>query len=134
MLDVVPAVLVADDDPVQLAVVRSVLQKAGFDVLSARSGLAALDIARTSSQEICLLVTDMNMPGMSGRVLAAELVAKRPDLRVLYITAHADDLFHGTRLLEPHEAFLEKPVSAQELREAVNLLLRSLSRRVTGRQ
>jgi two-component system cell cycle sensor histidine kinase/response regulator CckA len=126
MLDVVPAVLVVDDDPVQLAIVRSVLKKAGFDVLSAGSGLAALEIAKSSSQEIYLLVTDMNMPGMSGRVLAAELVATRPGLKVLYITAHADDLFQGTRVLDPHEAFLEKPVSPQALREAVNLLLRSL--------
>jgi two-component system cell cycle sensor histidine kinase/response regulator CckA len=124
MLDAVPAVLVVDDDRVQLAVVTSVLLKAGFKVLSAGSALAALDIASTSTDEICLLVTDMNMPYMSGRRLAAELVTQRPALKVLYITGHADDLFHETRLLGPHEAFLEKPVSAHGLREAVNLLLR----------
>ena len=126
MLEVLPAVLVVDDDRVQLAVVTSVLQKAGFHVLSAGSARAALDIARSSTPKICLLVTDMNMPGMSGRVLAAELVTQHPELRVLYITAHADDLFRETRVLDPHEAFLEKPVSAQGLREAVNLLLRTL--------
>jgi two-component system cell cycle sensor histidine kinase/response regulator CckA len=118
-----PVVLVVDDDRGQVAVVTAVLQRAGFRVLNAGSALDALEVAGGSDEEICLLVTDLHMPGMSGQALAAELVTKHPDLKVLYLTAHADALFQQTRVLEPHEAFLEKPVSAQGLREAVNLLL-----------
>jgi len=50
-------------------------------------------------------------------------VTKHPALKVLYLTAHSDALFQHTHVLRPHEAFLEKPVSAHALREAVNLLL-----------
>ena len=107
----------------QVAIVTSVLQSAGFRVLSATSAPAALDTARGFGDDIYLLVTDLSMPDMSGRALAAEVKAVHPDVKILYLTAHADDLFHQANELQPHEAFLEKPVSARGLREAVNLLL-----------
>ena len=122
-LNVIPVVLVVDDDPGQVAIVTSVLKRAGFRVLSASSAIAALDIARGSDERIYLLVTDLNMPNMSGLALAAELVTKHPELKVLYLTAHANELFRQTHALKPHEAFLEKPVSAHGLLEAVYFLL-----------
>jgi DNA-binding NtrC family response regulator len=123
---VLPVVLVVDDDRVQVALVTAVLRKAGFRVLSASSpidALAALKVADEAIQGISVLVTDLDMPGMSGVAFAAEMVTRHPGLKVLYLTAKADALFQDTHALQPHEAFLEKPVSAQLLREAVNLLL-----------
>jgi two-component system cell cycle sensor histidine kinase/response regulator CckA len=125
-LDLFPVVLVVDDDRGQVALVTSFLKKAGFRVVSANSAidaLAALERAGDASQHIALLVTDLDMPGMSGRTLATQMVAKHPDLKVLYVTGNADDLFRRGHALEAHEAFLEKPVSSPALREAVNLLL-----------
>jgi two-component system cell cycle sensor histidine kinase/response regulator CckA len=123
-LPVFPNVLVVDDDSGQVAIVTSVLKKSGFRVLSASSGLAALDIAGRSHERIYLLVTDLNMPNMSGLALAAELLTREPELKVLYLTADANELFRQAHVLKPHEAFLEKPVSAHGLREAVYFLLR----------
>jgi two-component system cell cycle sensor histidine kinase/response regulator CckA len=123
-LAVLPVVLVVDDDLGQVAIVTSVLRKSGFRVLSASSGLDALDIAGRSDERIYLLVTDLNMPNMSGLALAAKLVIKEPELKVLYLTADANELFRQAHVLKPHEAFLEKPVSAHALREAVYFLLR----------
>jgi CheY-like chemotaxis protein len=123
---VLPVVLVVDDDRGQVALVTAVLRKAGFRVLSASSpigALAALEGAGEAIKGISVLVTDLDMPGMSGLTFAAELVARHPDLKVLYLTAKPDALFQNRRVLRPHETFLEKPVSAQALREAVNLLL-----------
>ena len=122
-MDVLPVVLVVDDDPGQVALVASVLKKAGFHVLSASSAIAALDVAAGSGARIYLLVTDLNMPNMSGLALAAELVTRHPQLKVLYLTAHANELFRETHVLKPHESFLEKPVSAHGLLEAVYFLL-----------
>lgn len=64
------------------------------------------------------------MPGVNGRQLAADMVKKHPTLKVLYVTGNADALFKPGPLLGPNEAFLEKPVSQEGLREAINLLLR----------
>jgi two-component system cell cycle sensor histidine kinase/response regulator CckA len=127
-LDVFPVVLVVDDDRGQVALVTSFLQKAGFRVVSANSAeeaLAALERAGEASRAISLLVTDLDMPGMSGRTFAAQLMKQHPKLKVLYVTASADVLFQQGRELGANEAFLEKPVSAQALREAVNLLLQT---------
>ena len=123
-LDVFQVVLVVDDDPGQVAIVTSVLKTAGFRVISATSAPAALGEARGVDDELYLLVTDYSMPEMSGRALAAEVKAVHPGVKILYLTAHADDLFRQASELEAHEAFLEKPVSADGLREAVNLLAR----------
>jgi CheY-like chemotaxis protein len=124
-----PVVLVVDDDPIQVALVASVLKTAGFFVLSTNSplgALAALDVAGEDIKEISVLVTDLDMPGMNGLEFAAELVTRHSDLKVLYLTAHAETLFQRAHVLEPHEAFLEKPVSAQALREAISFLLRTM--------
>ena len=124
--DISPIVLVVDDDRGQVALLSSLLQKAGFRVVSAPSGvhaIAALKAAGEASSAISLLVTDLDMPGMSGRALAADMLKKDPRLKVLYVTGNAEGLFAPGRLLGPNEAFLEKPVSPGSLREAVNFLL-----------
>jgi two-component system cell cycle sensor histidine kinase/response regulator CckA len=131
---VVPAVLVVDDDPGQVAIVTSFLKKAGFRVLSASSALAALEIAGGSDARIYLLITDLNMPNMSGLALAAEMLTTHPELKVLYLTAHANELFRQTHVLKPHEAFIEKPVSAHGLLEAVYFLLHQPSSTVPGKR
>lgn len=126
-LDVFPVVLVVDDDRGQVALETSFLTRAGFRVISANSAiqaLAALEVAGDAIQGISLLVTDLDMPGMSGRTFAAQMVAKHPNLKVLYVTGNADELFRQGSMLAAHEAFLEKPVSSEALREAVDLLLR----------
>lgn len=119
-------VLVVDDDRGQVALVSGILQKAGFRVVSAPSGvaaLAALEKAGEASQAISILVTDLDMPGMTGKAFAARMKKTHPNLKVLYVTSDAEILFQGKRELGPNEAFLEKPVSAPLLKEAINLLL-----------
>jgi FixJ family two-component response regulator len=123
-----PVVLVVDDDRGQVVLVTSLLQKAGFRVVSASSAdqaVVGLAAAGKASEAISLLITDLDMPGMSGRTLAAQLMARHPTLKVLYVTGNADVLFQQGRELGANEAFLEKPVSAPALREAVNLLLQT---------
>jgi two-component system cell cycle sensor histidine kinase/response regulator CckA len=126
--DLFPVVLVVDDDRLQVALITSFLQKAGFRVVSAASAiiaLKALEAAGEASNEISLLVTDLDMPGMSGLTFATEMRKKHPALKVLYVTARASGLFQQGHQLQDNEAFLEKPVSQHALREAVNLLIRS---------
>jgi two-component system cell cycle sensor histidine kinase/response regulator CckA len=124
--DLFPIVLVVDDDRIQVALLSSLLQKAGFRVISAPSAvhaIAALKAAGEASSAISLLVTDLDMPGMNGRQLAADMLKTHPTLKVLYVTGNADGLFAPGQLLGPNESFLEKPVSPGSLREAVNFLL-----------
>ena len=70
-----------------------------------------------------LLVTDLMMPGMSGRELAAVVRKSNPQVRVLYVTGFADTLFTGVNELGPAESFIEKPFGADGLLEATRLLM-----------
>jgi two-component system, cell cycle sensor histidine kinase and response regulator CckA len=124
--DGLPIVLVVDDDRGQVALLSAFLKQSGFRVLSAPSAdaaLAALAKAGDASKGISLLVTDLDMPGMNGRVFARRMRRQHPAIKVLYVTANPDDLFPPGQLLDANEAFLEKPVSRELLREAINLLM-----------
>jgi two-component system cell cycle sensor histidine kinase/response regulator CckA len=116
-----PLVLIVDDEPAMAELGKRALASAGYRVIVAHSGAEALTIS--SVERVQLLLTDLNMPVMSGRQLAAELRKAHDGLKILYLTGHADQLFGPLTLLEADEAFLEKPVSAAALRDAVAMHL-----------
>ena len=85
-----PTILVVDDEPALLALVRTMLWRAGYAVLEAPGGAEALQIADDREAPIRLLLTDILMPDMNGYELAEQLKAKRPDLKVLYMSGYTD--------------------------------------------
>jgi two-component system cell cycle sensor histidine kinase/response regulator CckA len=82
--------LVEDSDAVRMVALR-ILTGAGYCVLSADGGKAALDIAQAQGDTIDLLLTDVVMPGMNGRELAERLQARTPGLRVLFMSGYTED-------------------------------------------
>src|SRR5437879_299240 len=77
--------LVDDEDPVRL-LVRTMLELDGYAVLEASDGAEAQDVADRHGGGIDLLVTDIMMPGINGYELAQRLVARRPEMKVLFIS------------------------------------------------
>lgn len=118
-----PTVLVVDDEPNLVTIVARMLESDGYRVVTATSGAEALEIGASHDRPIDLLLTDLHMPEMTGRRLSTELRKTQLGLKVVYLTGHADDLFGDLTLLEPHEAFIEKPISPAGVREAVSLHL-----------
>jgi CheY-like chemotaxis protein len=118
----VPTVLmVVDDEPQVLDVERHILEGAGYQVLHTTSALDA--IARLAEgSPLDLLIADLDMPELGGDEMVRRIRATRPDLKVLFVTGHADLLMETPRLWQG-EAFLEKPFTEEGLREAVSLLL-----------
>jgi CheY-like chemotaxis protein len=84
-------------------------------VLAAGRGDEALELAARHSGPIHLLLTDLVMPGMDGRVLAEQLTALRPGLRVVYISGYAEQIAEHQELLEADDAFLQKPFRQEAL-------------------
>src|SRR3954464_14939335 len=101
-------ILVVEDDGAVRALMRQILGRAGYTVLDARDGGEALTAARVQQSRIDLVVTDIVMPGLGGRALAARLTADCPLLRVLYTSGYATD-----GMLRDHDGtslpFLAKP-------------------------
>jgi PAS domain S-box-containing protein len=106
--------LVEDDDRVRV-LVSTMLRKHGYTVLLASQGDQALEIAARHRGRIHLLLTDVVMPGISGRALAERLMVTRPDTRVLFMSGYSDDaiLRHGVK--SANTLFVQKPFSAEGL-------------------
>jgi hypothetical protein len=109
--------LVEDEDPVR-RVVQTMLKRHGYHVLASASSQEALATAEQHRGMIHLLITDMVMPGMSGRKMAECLVASRPQMKVLYVSGYGD----ATAQEEAH--FLQKPFSTEELATKIRELLK----------
>jgi CheY-like chemotaxis protein len=116
-------VLVAEDeDAVRRAAVR-ILESAGYRVLVAANGDAAVRLCEQHQDEIRLLLTDVVMPNMSGRELALRVRALIPGLTVLFMSGYADDAIVHHGVLDPGTRFIGKPFSVAELRRKVREVL-----------
>ena len=114
--------LVEDENSVREPLCR-LLRKAGFTVLEAVGGPQALEVAESHDGQIDLVVTDVMMPTMTGKELAARLLARRCGLKVLYLSGHADTVIVHQGLLDEGVYLLAKPFKIQDLvRKIVEVL------------
>ena len=120
-------ILVVEDEAPVRAVTRQLLERNGYTVLEAPDGAAALALVdgAAGSRHIDLLLTDVIMPGMSGRELADKLKARRPNVRVLFMSGYTDDAVVRHGMLEPGLAYLEKPFRPPMLLKKVRGVLQS---------
>lgn len=119
MPQVAATVLVAEDEPAVRGLVVAGLERAGYTVLGASEGNEALALAQLHEGTIDLLLTDVVMPGMSGRALAERLVAERPGLPVLYTSGYPAGALGSDDVSAPGSGFLQKPFTLEELTAAV---------------
>ena len=116
-------VLLVEDEPSLLPLVRLMLVELGYRVLAAASAPEALQLAREHRGAIDLLVTDLVLPGTGGRELADTLQAARPGLRVLCMSGHALHAAGSKGGGERPAFFLQKPFRLEELDRAVRAAL-----------
>jgi CheY-like chemotaxis protein len=117
-------VLAVDDDETVLQVVCDSLSLGGFEVMQSRSGEEALEILHAQGPAgVDLLISDVAMPGMSGRMLADRAAELLPRLKVLYISGYADEAIRGYGVSRAAAALLRKPFTPGELLRKVRELL-----------
>jgi signal transduction histidine kinase len=114
--------LVEDEDQVR-GVVREALEAAGYRILEAPDGHSALGLAARHDGEIHLLVTDVVMPGISGRELSVSLSTAHPQVRTLYMSAYTDQAIVHQGVLEPGLVLIQKPFTLEALTRAVRTAL-----------
>jgi PAS domain S-box-containing protein len=120
-------ILLVEDEAAVRVLVRQVLERQGYVVLEVPDGESAIDVASKYHGPIHLLLTDVVMPRMSGRILAQNFATLRPDARILFVSGYTDDaiLHHG--VLEEGIQFLQKPFTPDSLANKVRLVLDSVS-------
>src|SRR5437870_3559669 len=119
-------VLVVEDAASVRMVTRQVLERFGYVVLEAPNGETALRLAAKHHGPIHLLLTDVVMPGLSGRQLAEQLAELRPDMKVLYASGYADQAIVHHGILDSGIAYLQKPFTPEALGRRVRQVLDSL--------
>jgi two-component system cell cycle sensor histidine kinase/response regulator CckA len=114
--------LVEDDDKVR-EVVSLALRDAGYTVLEARGGAAALALAGSRTEPIHLVITDIVMPGMSGRELVERWRTRHPETRALFMSGYTDATAHQQGGLPAGAAFIQKPFAPSALARKVRAVL-----------
>jgi len=115
-------ILLVEDDDANRELAARILRMHGHDLKIAASGESALEIADAGA-EFEMLVTDVMMPGLSGRAVAERLCAQRPQLKVLFVSGYLADDELRSEVGEARAALLQKPFTANELLAMVQQVL-----------
>ncbi len=116
-------ILLVEDDATVRGLALRMLENAGYTVLEARDVEDALDQTQQHPGPIHVLLSDVVMPGMSGRDLADRITQMRPDVKVVYMSGYADEAIAHHGVLGPDTAFVQKPFSAISLLRKVREVL-----------
>jgi two-component system cell cycle sensor histidine kinase/response regulator CckA len=116
--------LVEDEDSLR-TLSRNLLELIGYTVIEARNGDEALGIAKNKIGNIHLLLTDMVMPGISGRELAKKLLSEMPQLKVVYMSGYAGQTIGENDIFGKNAYYLQKPFSRETLAQKVRDALES---------
>jgi signal transduction histidine kinase/ligand-binding sensor domain-containing protein/CheY-like chemotaxis protein len=116
-------VLLVEDEPLVRQIAESALLGQGYHVLQAENGEEALRVAAAHGKYIALVLTDVVMPRMGGRELTEQLRARRPGIRVLYMSGYAASTIDEQDVIEPGTAFLRKPFTLADMLRKVREVL-----------
>jgi nitrogen-specific signal transduction histidine kinase len=118
-------ILIVEDDTGVRKLTKMVLQGQGFTVLEAKDGNAALQLAHHHTGSIHLLLTDVVMPGISGKALSQKLTQTYSHLKTLFMSGYTDNAVVNHGILDSNVAFLQKPFSPKALLYKVRTVLDS---------
>jgi len=116
-------VLLVEDEPMLLEMGQAMLQQLGYTVLTAANPTEALRLAETYEGPIHLLMTDVVMPRMNGRELAARIKRLKPDIRTLFMSGYTANVIAHRGVLDEGVSFIQKPFSLQALAEKLRAAL-----------
>jgi two-component system, cell cycle sensor histidine kinase and response regulator CckA len=116
-------ILLVEDDSQVRDLTRSILTARGYMVLAPEDAQAALSMVEHDASKICLLLTDVIMPGINGRELARQLLGRNPEIKVLYMSGYTENTIGRHGILEPGTYFLQKPFTPPALTNKVREIL-----------
>ncbi len=116
-------ILVVEDDPAVLEYITEVLTDLNYNVVQASEGATAVRILETDGGRIDLLLTDVIMPGISGRVVAEEAKRLKPGIKILFMTGYSQNAIVHQGRLDHGVHLIQKPVTPPELANRVRNLL-----------
>lgn len=116
-------ILLVEDEEALRVLTRDVLKQSGYTVLESSNGTEALEIAHRQRGRINLLLTDVVLPGLSGRVVAEKISALYPQTKVLFMSGYTDSIIAAQGVMEQGMFLLQKPFAPDELRAKIRTVL-----------
>ncbi len=116
-------ILLVEDEKMVRNIATKILKKLGYFVLSAENGAEGVHVSEAHGPRIDLLLTDVIMPGKNGRQLAEELLAKRPEMKVLFTSGYTENVIAHHGVLDPGVDFIGKPYTPSSLAQKVRDIL-----------
>ena len=116
-------VLVVDDDASIRALIQRILRPLGYKVLEAKDGNEALRRITESGSDLRLLLSDVIMPGLGGRELAAKVAEEHPEIRIILMTGYPEDYEALAKIREDGIVLINKPILPSDLSAVVRELL-----------
>ncbi|MCF8033420.1 MAG: PAS domain S-box protein [Desulfarculaceae bacterium] len=116
-------ILLVDDEAHILDIGAQNLSRAGYEVITAPNGEAALEVFKGMRDEIALVILDLSMPGMGGHKCLQELLSLAPDLKIIVSTGYSRDGDLSETMSSGAEALLSKPFSKNEMLKTVRMVL-----------
>lgn len=118
-------ILMVEDDPMVLRVGKTMLDKLGYRVLTAKRPQDAITMAEDNAGRIDLIMTDVVMPDMNGRDLVDRLLVLQPDIQVLFMSGYTADVIANRGILDEGVCFIHKPFSVRALSAKIREALES---------
>jgi PAS domain S-box-containing protein len=125
-------ILLVEDEPSILRMIRMMLKRKGYTVLSAATPTEAFEKAKNHTGSIDLLMTDVVMPKMNGRDLAEKITDIFPDIRLLFMSGYTADVIANHGILDEGVAFIQKPFSMANLAEKLRVVLNTVPAKTQG--
>ena len=116
-------ILIVDDSPSIRQLIVDILKPLGYKCLQAGSGKDAIDAVREYSGEVHLLLTDVVMPGMSGRDLSTIIVKERPEMKVIFMSGYTENIIVHHGVLEQGITYIAKPITPSALTQKIRSVL-----------
>ena len=116
-------ILIVDDNASIRQLIVETLKPLGYNCLEAASGEDAISVIRKYSGKIHLLLTDVVMPGMSGRELAEKIRKERPDVKVIFMSGYTEDIIAHHGVLEKGINYISKPITPVTLTKKIRIVL-----------
>jgi PAS domain S-box-containing protein len=118
-------ILVAEDDEMVCDLAMKILERVGYRVLTASNGNQAMELFEKRGDEIDLALLDVVMPGLGGREVHEQMIAARPELKVLFTSGYTENAVHTNFVLDQGLTLIQKPYSPDDLLRAVRSVLES---------
>lgn len=132
MSSIIQTILLVEDEAAVRNVVQTGLESFGYRVIVAGSAMEAIQLMQTHGPEIDLLVTDVVMPGMSGRQLSDQLRIQDPNLKILFVSGYTDDAVVRHGVEDSSDILLLKPFTPAELAQRIRTLFDDAEQLPTG--